>query len=254
MIKIAKILVPLFLIAAVVGFGAWQLGLSDEASPDGNIAATQVDTTSDGSNTISDIQIATLEHSIDEASSLWLLVNKDRSISLDYVPDSLRLVDVTNRADKTEAELSMRDDAATALESLFAGAKTDDLDLLLGSGYRDSELQNFYYSNYVVAYGQAEADKFSAKPGTSEHQTGLVADVSPASMNCYLETCFSTTAEGKWVQQNAHKFGFVIRYPEGKESITGYQFEPWHLRYVGVQLATELFEGGQTMEEYFKLV
>ena len=182
------------------------------------------------------------------------MAGSQRPIPLDYIPDDLRQVNVLGRQDKSASELSMRDDAATALEGLFAAAAQQGHELLLGSGYRDAELQNFYYTNYVNAYGQAEADKFSAKPGTSEHQIGLVADVSPASLNCYLETCFATTAEGKWLAANAHLHGFVVSYPEGKEAITGYQFEPWHIRFLGIDLATELYENGQTLEEYFDLV
>lgn len=205
------------------------------------------------SNQLEEVTVEPLAYSIDEADSIWVVVNKQRPISLEYAPE-VREVSVTGNTAKTAAELSLRDEAATALEELFAAAAEENLALLLGSGYRTAELQEFYYTNYVNAYGQEEADRFSARPGTSEHQTGLGADVAPASNQCYLDTCFAETAEGVWVRDNAHAFGFIIRYPQGKESITGYQFEPWHLRYVGVDLATELFESGQTMEEYFGLV
>ncbi len=212
------------------------------------------DSTSNDSTRIEDISVEPSGHSIDEIDSLWLVVNRDRPISLDYVPENIRLVDVTSRTDKGDDERSMRDDAATALESLFAAAEAENIFLLLGSGYRDADLQATYYNSYVAAEGQAEADKYSAKPGTSEHQTGLVADVSPEDRNCYLSTCFADTPEGIWVRDNAHNYGFVIRYPEGKESITGYQFEPWHLRFVGDELAADLFGTGQTLEEYFELI
>ena len=202
---------------------------------------------------IAEVEVAPLEYSIDDEDSIWLVVNKVRPISLTYEPTDLRRVDVTVREDKSAAELSLRDEAAAALEALFADAEADGLFLLMGSGFRDAELQEFYYTNYVNAFGQAEADKFSARPGTSEHQIGLAADVSPATQFCYLETCFAETPEGQWVRDNAHLHGFVIRYPLGKEVITGYQFEPWHLRFVGVELATELYETSQTLEEYFEL-
>lgn len=208
-----------------------------------------------GVNTAAEeIDIKPLQHSLDAADSLWLVVNKDRPISLEYVPIELREVDVARREDKSKLELSMRDDAATALETLFAAAEVDGLHLLLGSGYRSADLQNTYYTSYVAAYGQEDADKFSARPGTSEHQTGLVADVSPKSRNCYLEICFADTPEGKWVKDNAHNYGFVVRYPEGKEAITGYQFEPWHLRFVGEDLAQDLYDASQTLEEFFDLL
>ena len=251
-----KKLIPIILVLFAAGAGAFYLVSSkvDETVERSTIVDVSQDSSSSQNTSITEVEVGPLAHSLDEVDSLWLIVNKQRPISLDYIPKSLRRVNVQAREDKSEAELSMRDDAATALESLFADALVEDIELLLGSGYRDSDLQNTYYTRYINAYGQAEADKFSAKPGTSEHQTGLVADVAPLSRNCYLEICFGDTAEGRWVRENAHKYGFVIRYPEGKESITGYQFEPWHLRFVGTELATELFTDQVTLEEYFDLV
>ena len=110
-----------------------------------------------------------------------------------------------------------------------------------------------FYDAYAARDGQAAADRYSARPGTSEHQTGLSFDVTAADGSCHLEVCFENTPEGLWVAENAHLFGFVIRYPEGKENITGYQYEPWHLRYVGPALAEQLHDTGQTLEEFFDL-
>jgi D-alanyl-D-alanine carboxypeptidase len=104
----------------------------------------------------------------------------------------------------------------------------------------------------VSANGQEAADKFSAKPGQSEHQTGLAIDITCEAMNYQLDYSFGVTDEGAWVKENAHRFGFIIRYPEGKEDITGYMYEPWHLRYVGVDLAEEVYNSGLTLEEYFE--
>lgn len=193
-------------------------------------------------------------YSIDELDSIWLVVNKSRPIDLDYVPSDLRMVNVAHKAGKSDSEMSMRNVAAVALEEMFEAASVDSIDLQLGSGYRSSELQNYYYTNYVQAYSQEEADKFSARPGTSEHQIGLVADVSGVDEVCYLEICFADTAEGRWLVDNAHLYGFIVRYPKGKENITGYQFEPWHLRYVGKELASELLDKNLTIEEFFNLV
>ena len=193
------------------------------------------------------------QHSIDDENSIWLIVNKQRPIDLNYVPENLVKVEVDKNRSKSEEELMMRHDAAKALESLFAVAIRNDLPLMLGSGYRNSSLQEMYYSNYVSAYGQEEADMFSAKPGTSEHQTGLTADVSPIDRECYLEECFGGTPEGQWLEKNAHEYGFIIRYPKGKEDITGYQYEPWHLRFVGKNLAKEMNKTNETMEEFFGL-
>ena len=193
-------------------------------------------------------------YSIDDEDSIWLVVNRKRPINLDYVPDNLRKVKVSGKSGKSDSELSLRDVAASAVENLVMNASKQNIMLILGSGYRDSELQSYYYNNYVSAYGQTEADKFSARPGTSEHQTGLAADLSAASLNCYLEICFSNTSEGIWLKDHAHEYGFVIRYPKGKETVTGYQFEPWHVRYVGKDLATKLYDNKETLEEHFNLV
>ena len=194
-----------------------------------------------------------LQHSLDELDSIWLVVNKNRPVPLDYIPVDLVDVNVTKREDKSPDELQLRQEAAIALEALFAAARNDGYDLLLGSAYRSPELQSLYYNNYVAAYGQEEADMFSAKPGTSEHQIGLAADVSGVDRVCYLEICFDDTLEGQWVAENAHIYGFIVRYPLGKEAITGYQYEPWHLRYVGTELAIKLHDSAQTLEEYFSL-
>ena len=100
--------------------------------------------------------------------------------------------------------------------------------------------------------GQALADTYSARPGHSEHQTGLAVDVGAISNpSCDLETCFGETIEGKWVAANAQNYGFIIRYPNGKDAITGYQYEPWHLRYVGIDAAVAIYNSGLTMDQYY---
>ena len=106
-----------------------------------------------------------------------------------------------------------------------------------------------YYSNYVKTYGQAAADTFSAKPGHSEHQTGLAVDLTTADQYCRLERCFGDTAAGKWLAANTPAYGFILRYPDGKEAATGYTYEPWHFRYVGPEFAKALVESGLTLDE-----
>ena len=96
--------------------------------------------------------------------------------------------------------------------------------------------QKQLYDGYVAQMGQDEADKISARPGTSEHQTGLAFDVTLPSGECFLETCLGAMPEGEWIAANAYKYGWIVRYPEGKEDITGYSYEPWHLRYVGIEV------------------
>jgi len=112
------------------------------------------------------------------------------------------------------------------------------------SGFRSYSDQKIIYYNYVSIYGQAQTDTFSARPGTSEHQTGLAFDVGKIDDN------YGDTKEGIWLAENAHKYGFIIRYPKEKQHITGYKYEPWHIRYLGVDLATKVYNSGLTLEEY----
>ncbi len=147
----------------------------------------------------------------------------------------------------------VRDEAATALEKMFAGAKQDGVDLTLVSGYRSFDYQRSVYQNFVSQDGETAANRYSAKPGHSEHQTGLAVDVGQANGKCQLEECFATTREGKWVSQNASRYGFIIRYKKNMESEVGFSFEPWHLRYVGPDLAQEIERTGQSMEAFFGL-
>lgn len=134
--------------------------------------------------------------------------------------------------------------ALSALKSMQSAASTLGLNLSLISGFRSYELQNSVYNNYVSWYGQASADTFSARPGHSEHQTGLAFDIGK------LENSFGETASGKWLAENCHLYGFIIRYPKGKQNITGYKYEPWHVRYLGVDIATKVKNSGLTLEEY----
>lgn len=132
-----------------------------------------------------------------------------------------------------------------AFAAMQAEAASLGLDLYISSGFRSFASQEAIYGNYVATQGQAEADTHSARPGHSEHQTGLTFDLNS------ITEAFGSTPEGIWVRDNAHRFGFIVRYPPGKEAITGYIWEPWHLRFVGVPLATELVTTGLTVEEYF---
>jgi D-alanyl-D-alanine carboxypeptidase len=149
--------------------------------------------------------------------------------------------------------MQLRGDAAKALTSMFNAAKAQGLSLMLASGYRSYSAQVSVYNGYVAQSGVAKADTFSARPGHSEHQTGLAADVEPSSRECEVEQCFANTKEGQWLAANAHKYGFIIRYQKNTEELTGYEYEPWHVRFVGVDLATEIYAKGQTMEQFFSM-
>ncbi len=126
----------------------------------------------------------------------------------------------------------MRAEAAKALEKLFAAAQKDGVKLYGVSAYRSYATQKALFNNYVRTQGQQHALQYSAQPGTSEHQTGLAIDVSSPSVNFGLEESFGQTPEANWLAEHAPAYGFIIRYPKGKESVTGYNYEPWHVRYV----------------------
>jgi len=169
----------------------------------------------------------------------------------DYAPEDLVTVEVPTCLPNPEIR-QLRKEASEALFDMFEAAKKDDIYLVARSGYRSYLTQVSLYDGYVNNYGQEYADKYSALPGQSEHQTGLAMDITAESVGLQLEDSFGDTNEGQWVNAHAHEYGFIIRYPEGMESITGYLYEPWHLRYLGVELASLVWESGLTLEEYFE--
>lgn len=185
------------------------------------------------------------------ADAVPVVVNKQRSLPDGYAPSDLVEPNVPFSFDEPHEKRHLRKEAADALEELFAAAKADAIELRAVSGYRSYERQKVIYENNVRTKGEAEASRVSAVPGTSEHQTGLAIDVSSPSVGNALEEVFGQSREGQWLAENASKFGFIIRYPEGRENITGYVYEPWHIRYVGRDLAPDIAESGLTLEEYF---
>lgn len=196
------------------------------------------------------------QYSLTDPTSSWVIANKQRPLQpKTYAPDDLVIPDMRLRSNITSDERQVRQVTAEALEKLSAAAKQDGITLTLESGYRSYNFQVSLYNRYVSQQGRAVADSQSARPGHSEHQTGLAADVGGITQpSCNVEACYADTIEGKWVAANAYKYGFVIRYPEDNASITGYIYEPWHLRYVGTDLASEMHTKGiQTLEEFFNL-
>lgn len=135
----------------------------------------------------------------------------------------------------------------TAFAKMQAAAKQDGMSLSICSGYRSYSYQAQLYNNYVARDGKAKADTYSARPGHSEHQSGLAADIN------YAGDWFNTTPEAKWLAENCYKYGFIIRYPKGKDDITGYKYEGWHIRYLGDELAGLVHDSGLTLEEYFSI-
>lgn len=188
-----------------------------------------------------------------DRSSEWLmLVNKKNHLSSSYVPKNLTIPNVRFPFSGYDEKKNMRSVPAKALEGMFAAAKRDGVTLYAQSGYRSYQRQKTLFDYYKRQYGEAAANRFSAKPGQSEHQTGLAMDVTSASVGYDLVEHFGDTKEGKWVKNNAANYGFIVRYPQGAESITGYQYEPWHLRYVGVEHAKYITQNYMTLEEYLE--
>jgi len=182
-------------------------------------------------------------------SSIWALVSKTSSIPIDYSPSPVKIPNVATRTDKSTEERSVRTDIEQPLIDLFKAANDAGYQLMIGSGYRSANLQAIYFNSLANSIGDVAANQSIARPGQSEHQTGLAVDVSTISRNCYLDTCFGKTDDGLWLVHNSYKYGFILRYPEDKVSVTGYQYEPWHFRYVGIDLATALYDSGLTLDE-----
>lgn len=181
--------------------------------------------------------------------SVWVLVNKTNPLPIEYRPSELKIPNVKTRTDKSDDERSVRSDIEKALIDMFLASEKDGYYLMIGSGYRSSDLQSLYFYSLANSVGEVNANQSIARPGQSEHQTGLSVDISTISQECYLSECFATTGDGLWLLENSYKFGFILRFPKDKESITGYNYEPWHFRYVGAELATAIHESGLTFEE-----
>ena len=188
---------------------------------------TVVDTS--GNKTVSE-RVVTVRNRGDNLTYVngILIVNKSHSVPSDYGSGLLDIV--------YDAYSNLKKDA------LDLG-----YDIPLKSGFRTYEYQNKIYNNYIKLYGKEEADTFSAPPGCSEHQTGLAMDVGK------IDDDYDKTKEGSWLQENAYKYGFIIRYARGKESITGYKYEPWHIRYLGIDTATKVYNSGLSLEEYLNI-
>ncbi|MBR5741932.1 MAG: M15 family metallopeptidase [Firmicutes bacterium] len=181
-----------------------------------------------------------------------ILLNKEHSVGEDYkAADMLQLDEEICCSDRPVETHLLRAEAADQFAKMIAAAKADGYEIKATTAYRSYYYQNGLYTNYVTKYGEAEADRFSARPGTSEHQSGLAADLSCASVNWQLVNKFGDTAEGKWIAAHCAEYGFILRYPkERSEERTGYIYEPWHVRYVTIPVATEIMNEGLVLEEY----
>jgi D-alanyl-D-alanine carboxypeptidase len=189
---------------------------------------------------------------VQNPDDLLVVANKKRNLPEDYEPKDLVIPNVPFPFKEDLPKKKMRKEAAGALEELFKGAEDQGLELLAQSGYRSYETQVSIFTYNANQRGKEQANQVSAQPGQSEHQTGLSMDVTSPKVNYGLEEKFGDTQEGKWLADHAYEYGFVIRYLKGKEKITGYSYEPWHLRYVGKENAKEIHDRGITIEEYLE--
>lgn len=245
----------ILLIVILLGGAVLWLNLKKASAPGHKNNATTTETSSTTDTTAESADFNKGANSIDDPASIWVVVNKQRPLNpKTYAPANLVKPNITLKA-TTDMEDHVQKATATALEKMAADAKAQGLGLNLQSGYRSYSFQVALYNRYVSQQGKAVADTQSARPGYSEHQTGFAADLgSDSHPECDVEACFGTTAEGKWLAANAYKYGFLIRYTEGNDKITGYIPEPWHVRYVGVELSTEMHNQGiATLEQFFGL-
>lgn len=244
-----KVVIAVVIIALIIaGLIWWHFG-NKAASNSSKSTTTTMHHTSTPANTDG---FDKTKYSLTDPNSIWIIVNKQHPLNpLTFAPTDLRYPNVTLRVPGLQ-EMEMRDVAATALEQMFAGASAAGYKLEVSTAYRSYSYQQTLYDGYVSSVGQAAADQESARPGYTEHQTGLAVDIRNQADTCSLEACFGTTPEGEWLAANAYKYGFLLRYPQDKEQITGYEYEPWHFRYIGTDLSNEMHKDHvQTLEEFF---
>lgn len=186
----------------------------------------------------------------DLPTSIWTVVSKDYPLAdQQYRPTDLELTSLPARSDKSTDERSVRKVMVPDLTAMFVAAEAAGNDIMIASGFRSYDQQLTYFTSYSRSYGEEAANKFSARPGQSEHQTGLALDIAYENRDCYLDVCFGQKPAGQWLAANSYVYGFVLRYPADKTEVTKYQYEPWHFRYVGKPLAGALHESGLTLDE-----
>ncbi len=182
-------------------------------------------------------------HETINLNKINILVNKHNYLKEDYVPENLKSLSSTYAL----SNMKMVEEAANAFESLSKDASKENYKVIAMSTYRSYEYQVDLYNKYVKSDGKEAADTYSGRPGNSEHQTGLAVDVYNQTETY---TNFEKTKEYNWMQENAYKYGFILRFPKDKENETGYEFESWHYRYVGKEIAKYIHKHNITLEEY----
>ncbi|MCQ2506167.1 MAG: D-alanyl-D-alanine carboxypeptidase family protein [Lachnospiraceae bacterium] len=188
----------------------------------------------------------------DYENTVDFLVNRSNRLPSDYEPADLVKVNIPFKtASESSDKRKLRREPAMALEKMYQDALKENIEIWGVSGYRSFDRQYTLYTNYIFKNGIEHTNYYSAVPGTSEHQTGLAMDIACKEVGYTLDDKFADTETGIWVSENCWKYGFIIRYTKAKENITGYMYEPWHIRYVGIPLAYYLTVNGLTLEEYY---
>ncbi len=184
---------------------------------------------------------------IADGDYLLALVTKETTLKSSYSPADLRQIPSHMNP---SYEMYLRSEALEHLEKLYHAAEEDGITLSIRSAYRSYSTQKGLFNDYANRYGEEEANRFSARPGQSEHQLGTTVDFGGTGAD--FTAAFGETDQGRWLAENAHKYGFALSYPQNKEHITGYIYEPWHFRYIGVEAAREWKESGLTLREYLE--
>lgn len=253
-VVLLSILILLLALFCVVRFNLFSLLKGNESTEkvDASVTSTTTTTTTTTKPRIKKYSAEFLlnpsyENAVkaENVDSLTVLVNKNFMLESNYVPSDLEVI---SSKCSLASNLKVRKIVKEKFETLCMDVSNISMTIKAVSAYRSYDRQKQLYSNYVARDGKKLADTYSARAGYSEHQTGLAIDVAGSN---YSYTKFENTEEYKWLRENAHKYGFIIRYQKGKESITGYQAEAWHIRYLGENIATYIYENGITYEEYY---
>ena len=186
----------------------------------------------------------------EDTGDILMIVNKEYGLSEEYKPNDLTKVEHCDFSVGSDECHQLKKEPAEAIEEMFAAAREDGYEIIMRTGYRSYGYQAALYESYKEQDGEEAADKYSARPGSSEHQSGLCCDVGIEGKDL---NAFEGTDEAKWIADNSWKYGFVVRYPQDKEDITGYMYEAWHIRYVGKEAAKYMHEKNLTLEEYLEL-
>lgn len=223
---------------------------SEVPRPKATPTASPSDKPSEASDDTPEPSEDSVPEDLESPDSITVIVNKLRALPADFTPEDL--VELPTELTGGNQQ-RLREEAAEAVEAMFKAAQDDGVELQVISSFRSFDYQQRLYDNYRERYGADNTDAMSARPGHSEHQTGLALDVDTPGGEHSLKTSFGETEAGQWLADHAHEYGLVVRYPEDQHDTTGFQYEPWHLRYFGEQYATQIVENTGVAEEEFGL-